>query len=56
MLLLNKIVKLHIQGHPVDLFVKMPVLQANFCWLRELEEFICSRKESVAGKSTIQSV
>ena len=26
------------QGHPMDLFLKICVLQANFCWLEDIEE------------------
>ena len=29
------------QGHPKDLFLKISVLQANFCWLGDVEEIIC---------------
>ena len=25
------------QGHPTDLFLKITVLQANFCWLGDLD-------------------
>ena len=39
-----------IQGHPMDPFLKVSVLQANFCWLGDLERVICPGKESVAGK------
>ena len=36
------------QGHPMDLFLKISVLQANFCWqLGHVEEIICPWKESV---------
>ena len=38
----------------MDLFLKIPVLQANFCWLGDLEKIICPGKESVSG--TIQGV
>ena len=38
------------QGHPMDLFLKISVLQANFCWLGDVEEIICPWKESVAKK------
>ena len=30
-----------IQGHPMELFLKISVLQANFCWLGDVEEIIC---------------
>ena len=36
------------------LFLKIPVLQAHFCWLGDLEKIICPWKESVSG--TIQGV
>ena len=29
------------QGYPMDLFLQVSVLQANFCWLGDLEEVIC---------------
>ena len=29
------------QGHPMDLFLKISVLQANFCWLGDLGKMIC---------------
>ena len=38
------------QGHPMDLFLKIAVPQANFCWLGEI---ICPWMESVAGKKII---
>ena len=38
------------QGHPMDLFLKITVLQANSCWLEDLDKIICPFKESVAGK------
>ena len=38
------------QGHPMDLFLKIFVLQANFCWLGDLGNIIYPLKESVAGK------
>ena len=38
----------------MELFLKISVLssvlQANFCWLGDLEKIICPWKESVAGK------
>ena len=42
------------QGHPMDLFPKISVLQAKFSWLGNLEKLICPWKESVAGQYTIQ--
>ena len=38
------------QGHPMDLFLKITVLQAHFCCLEDLDEIMCPFKESVAGK------
>ena len=38
------------QGHPMDLFLKITVLQANVCCLEDLDKIICPFKESVAGK------
>ena len=29
---------LHDHGHPMNLFLKIFVLQANFCWLGDLEK------------------
>ena len=40
----------HIQGHPMDPFLKMSFVRANFRWLRDVEKIICSCNESVAGK------
>ena len=40
----------------MDLFLKISVLQANFCWLGELEKIICSWKENDAGKLEIHDV
>jgi len=37
-------------GHPMDLFLKISVLQADFCWLGDLDKIICPWKESDAGK------
>ena len=39
-----------IHGHPMDLFLKISVFQANFCWLGDVEEITCPWMESVAGK------
>ena len=38
------------QGHPTDLFLKITVLQANFCWLGDLDKIIRPFKETMAGK------
>ena len=35
------------QGHPMDLFHKISVLLAIFCWLGDVEVMICPWKESV---------
>ena len=45
-----------LQGHPIDLFLEISVLLATFCWLGDLEKFICLSKERVAGKWTIQGI
>ena len=37
------------QGHPMDLFHKISVLLAIFCWLGDVEVMICPWKESVVG-------
>ena len=44
------------QGHTMDLLLKISVLQANYCCLGDLGEIICPWKESVAGKTSIQGV
>ena len=31
-----------LQGHPMELFLKISVLQTNFCGLGDVEEIICS--------------
>ena len=38
------------QGHPMDLFLKIPVLHANFCWLGDLEEIIVLGRKVLPGK------
>ena len=38
------------QGHPMDLFLKIPVLHANFCWLRDVEEIIVLGRKVLPGK------
>ena len=40
----------HRQGHPMDLFLKISVLQVIFCLLGDLGKLICPWMESVAGK------
>ena len=43
-------------GRPMDLFLKISLLQAIVCSLGDVEKVICPWKESVAGKKTIQGV
>lgn len=43
-----------ILGYPMNLFLKMSVLQANFCWLGDVKEVIW--KESVAGIKVMEVV
>ena len=50
----NKITMPAILGHPMNLFLKMPVLQANFCWLFDVKEVIW--KESVAEIKVMEVV
>ena len=40
----------------MDLFPKISVPQAKFCWLGNLEKLICPWKESFAEQYTIQDV
>ena len=39
-----------IQGHPMDLFLKISVLQAHFCWLGDVEEIIVLGRKVLLGK------
>ena len=39
-----------LRGHPMDLFLKISLLQAIVCSLGEVKKVICPWKESVAGK------
>ena len=39
-----------IQGHPMDLFLKISVLHANFCWLGDVEEIIVLGRKVLLGK------
>ena len=39
-----------IQGHPMDLFLKISVLQAHFCWLGDVEETIVLGRKVLLGK------
>ena len=45
-----------IQGHPMDLFLKISVLHANFCWLGDVEEIIVLGRKVLLGKKIIQGV
>ena len=45
-----------VQWHPMDLFLKISVLQAKFCWLGDLEKVVCPWKERVTGKKAIHGV
>ena len=38
------------QGHPVDLFLKISVLQAHFCWLGDVKEIIILGRKVLLGK------
>ena len=38
------------QGHPMDLFLKISVLQAHFCWLGDVEEIIVLGRKVLQGK------
>ena len=38
------------QGHPMDLFLKISVLHANFCWLGDVEEIIVLGRKVLLGK------
>ena len=38
------------QGHPMDLFLKISVLQAHFCWLGDVEEIIVLGRKVLLGK------
>jgi len=39
-----------VQGHPMDLFLKISVLQAHFCWLGDVEEIIVLGRKVLLGK------
>ena len=41
---------LQIQGHPMDLFLKISVLQAHFCWLGDVKEIIVLGRKVLLGK------
>ena len=38
------------QGHPMDLFLKISVLQAHFCWLGDVKEIIVLGRKVLLGK------
>ena len=38
-----------VQGHPIDVFLKISVFQANFCWLGDLDKIICPWKLENCG-------
>ena len=38
------------QGHAMDLFLKISVLQAHFCWLEDEEEIIVLGRKVLLGK------
>ena len=38
------------QGHPMDLFLKISVLQAYFCWLGDVKEIIVLGRKVLLGK------
>ena len=38
------------QGHPMDLFLKISVLQAHFCWLGDVEEIVVFGRKVLLGK------
>ena len=46
----------NIQWHPIELFLKISVLQVNVCWLGDLDKIVCPWKESDAGKLEILGV
>ena len=48
--------KVNRQGQPMDLFLKISILQARFYWLGDVEEIICPAKENVDGRKIIQGV
>ena len=40
----------------MDLFLKISVLQAHFCWLGDVEEIIVLGRKVSAGKKIIQGI
>ena len=47
---------LALQGHPMDLFLKISVLHAKVCWLGDVEEIIVLGRKVLLGKKIIQGV
>ena len=45
--------KVNRQGQPMNLFLKISILQARFYWLGDVEEMICPWKENVDGRKII---
>ena len=45
---------LHDQGHPINLFLKIFVLQANFCWLGDLEKKFISLEGMLQGNRQLR--
>ena len=45
---------LHDQGHPMNLFLKIFVLQANFCWLGDLEKKFISLEGMLQGNRQLR--
>ena len=45
---------LHDQGHPMNLFLKIFVLQANFCWLEDLEKKFISLEGMLQGNRQLR--
>ena len=40
----------NIQGYPMDLFLKISVLQGHFCWLGDVEEIVVLGRKVLLGK------
>ena len=49
LLSLDKLIYPFNQGHSMDLFLKISVLQANFCWLGDLDKITCPWKLENCG-------
>ena len=45
---------LHDQGHPINQFLKIFVLQANFCWLGDFEKKIISLEGMLQGNRQLR--